>query len=423
MTDTKISNQPLPNSNPVAEIITIGGELLKGSAINTNARFLARELTALGFRVKRQSSCDDCENAIRHELDVSLQNAELIVITGGLGPTPDDVTRDSIAKYFRVPLVFSQKQFDRIKVLYSKFGRRVPALVKCEAMFPQNAKPLINDYGIAMGFAIPLGQKLIITLPGVPREMEKMFSSVVLQLLRKHFLFLKAIPAMRVNLTGISEPAVMKALGKDFFDDPFDFGIYPYPGEVSICIQARSRPVIDRLRRKIAGRLSDFIYGWDETSLSEVVGRLLMRRNKTLAIAESCTGGLMAAEITNAPGASRYFKGAVTAYDNAIKKSLVGVDSDLIERKGAVSKEVAVALASGVRKVMRTSFGVGITGIAGPAGGSKAKPVGTVFVAIASAKGTLVWRDHFVGDRQQVRIRTVKKTLERIWRAVKCTTR
>ncbi len=402
-----------------AEILTIGAELLKGTTLNTNAQYLGRELTALGFSVHRQTACPDTCDAIADGLRQALIRSRLVILTGGLGPTPDDLTRQSVAAYFGVPLVFSQSQYLRIKRIYAERGKRVPSTVRIEAMFPQNSVPLINRYGVALGFYIPQGEALVVVLPGVPDELVRMFENGVGRLIQKHFADLKPGYRFQVNMVGISEPEVMRRLGKDFFDDDCEFGIYPYPGEVSVHIGTRKRPALLRLKRKTRTRLRDVIYGWGTEGLSQVVGSLLLKKKQNVAVAESCTGGLLAAEMTKVPGCSRYFEGALTAYQNRLKTSLLGVSPHLLAEKGAVSGEVALAMAEGVRKLMRSDYGIGVTGIAGPEGGSARKPVGTVFMAVAGPRKRLVYHALFRGDRRQVQIRSVKKALEMLWRALR----
>ncbi|MDD5218735.1 MAG: molybdopterin-binding protein [Candidatus Omnitrophica bacterium] len=291
-----------------AEIITIGSELLKGSTLNTNAQFLSRELTQLGFSVNLQISCDDQIYAIATHLGQALLRSDVIIVTGGLGPTPDDVTRDALAQYFKVPLLFSKSQYGQIKKLYGRHLLKVPALVRKEAMYPENAIPLINRFGIALGFYIPLRQKILIALPGVPRELESMMLTLIKPLLKRFFPDLETKPKIVARTVGVSEPEVMRKLGKSFFKDNFEFGIYPETGEVALRIYADHQSIIDRLSRHIRKKLRDSLYALEEISLSAAVGKLLQSRNRTLAVAESCTGGLLSSEITRIAGASRYFK-------------------------------------------------------------------------------------------------------------------
>lgn len=407
-----------------AEILTIGDEILKGTVINTNGAFLGEALSGLGFRVVCQRACPDDERAIAEHISDAIARADLVVITGGLGPTPDDVTRQSIAGFFKVPLIFSREQFALIRGFYSRRGKRVPPLVKLEAMFPRNADPLVNKHGIALGFSIPCGEKLMVVLPGVPSEMKKMFAELVEPLLRKRYPGLRARHNLIVKIAGVSEPRIMERLGMHFFSEEFDFGIYPHGGDVTIRLQASSRAVIGRLKKHISRVLKKDIYAFEETTLAASVGALLTRRKLTLAVAESCTGGLLAGRITSVPGSSRYFRGAVVAYGNDIKQSMAGVDAETLKKKGAVSAETAKALAEGVRSRFGSNYGIGITGIAGPKGGSVKKPVGTVYIALASPAGRpKVWHHEFWGDRIQVQERAVKRALELLWRTLTATKR
>ena len=402
--------------NPAASILTIGDELLKGSTLNTNAQFLGRELSGLGFCVKDQQSCRDSIQEIRTKLRAMFPVSELLMVSGGLGPTPDDRTRDAVAEFLGVPLIFSKSQFALIRKLYRQKKRRVPALVRQEALFPKQAIPLINRYGIALGFSVTARGRVLIALPGVPSELEKMFRAEVRPLLVRHFRELSTRPALTVRLVGISEPDVMRKLGRDFFKEVFDFGIYPDFGEVALRIQADQKQTVARARKKIKARLSRFLYAEGDFSLAAAVGKLLLRKNKTIAVAESCTGGLLASEITTNPGASRYFLGALTAYSNRIKESWLGVSHTVLAEKGAVSHETARALAASIRENMQASYGLAVTGIAGPGGGSPRKPVGLVYIALASASRIRVWKENFWGNRLQVQRKAVKKALEYLFR-------
>ena len=404
---------------PSAAILSVGNEVLRGSVVNTNAAFLGRELTSLGFEVVSHGVCADSKEAIRFRLGEVIRRADVIIMMGGLGPTPDDVTRDGIAAYFKVPLVFSSEQYGRLEKIYKRFGKRIPLIVKREAFYPKNAKPLINRFGIALGFSIQAQKNLVIALPGVPSELENMYFDVVLPVLKKQFPGLVKTPKLVVRMTGIPETEVMKKLGKDFFDEPFDFGIYPAAGEVAIRILAENPAILTRAKKKIAARLKDRIYAWDETPLSSVIGNILTKRKRTLAIAESCTGGLLASRITDCPGASAYFRGAMVAYHAAVKIQL-GVPRSLIKKYGEVSKEVAMELAKGVCIQAGSDYGIGITGIAGPGGGSAKKPVGLVYIALASpGEKPRVWKHNFWGERHQVRDKAAAKALEYLWRKIR----
>ncbi|MFH1799303.1 MAG: CinA family nicotinamide mononucleotide deamidase-related protein [Candidatus Omnitrophota bacterium] len=403
---------------PTAAILSVGNEVLRGSVVNTNAAFLGRELSGLGFEVISHGVCPDSMEAIRFRLGEVLRRVDLVIMMGGLGPTPDDVTREGIAAHFKVPLVFSARQYSHLQKVYKRYGKRIPPLVKREAFYPENAKPLVNRFGIALGFLVETGSKIVIALPGVPSELQNMYFDVVLPFLKKKYGNLFKSRKLIVRIVGISEPDVMKRLGKDFFDDPFDFGIYPSAGEIAICILSEKTTVLGRLKRKIATRLKNWIYGWDETPLSIVIGKILTRKKQTLAVAESCTGGLLASRITAYSGASAYFRGGVITYHADVKTDL-GVPKTLIRERGEVSAEVASLLAKSVRIRMGSNFGVGITGIAGPGGGSSRKPVGLVYIGLASPDGTVrTWKHVFWGERHQIQEKAATKALEYLWRKI-----
>jgi nicotinamide-nucleotide amidase len=399
-----------------AAVLTVGDELLKGCTLNTNARFIGECLSELGFRVVAQASCPDDKKMIAARLAEALGAAELVIVTGGLGPTPDDVTREAIADFFRVPLALSKVQHARILRYFRARRKRMPAIVRREACFPVNADPLVNRHGIALGFSIDCGRRLIVVLPGVPSEMEKMFRELVVPLLRLKFPGARPAAQLTAKIAGLSEPDIMRKLGRDFFDEPFDFGIYPAPSETTIRIQTATRPARERVRRRLKARLGASVFALEDISLARAVGARLRARRATLAAAESCTGGLFAAEITQVPGASRYFKGGITAYSDRVKAEALDVDPAMLRLKGAVSRQTALALARGVRRKLRATYGVGITGIAGPSGGSARKPVGTVFIAVAGPEGASAREFHFWGDRGQIREKAAKKALDLLWR-------
>ena len=403
---------------PVAELITIGSEVLNGCVLNTNAQYLGCRLTDLGFEVRAQSACPDTIAAICASLELAMRRADLIFLSGGLGPTPDDVTRDAAAEFFKEPLVFSKQQFRLIRLHYRRFGSSVPEIVKREACFPKSAIPLLNHYGIALGFCLKKHSRVLIVLPGVPSELEKMFEGAVVPLLKREFKIRKK-PSLVVRIAGLSEPEIMRRLKKDFFEEPFDFGIYPMAGEVTLRLKAERGAMLSRLRAKIKKRIGDFVYAYEDRGLAETVGGLLSKRRKTLAVAESCTGGQLASAITDVPGASRYFLGGVVAYDNGVKIRDLGVGRGLIKKRGAVSEEVALAMARGVSQKIGSSYGIGITGIAGPAGGGKKKPVGLVMIGLSGPRVSRTWRHEFWGRRSEVQEKAVKKALQYLWRELR----
>ncbi|MBI4372579.1 MAG: CinA family nicotinamide mononucleotide deamidase-related protein [Candidatus Omnitrophica bacterium] len=398
------------------ELVTIGSELLNGSTLNTNAQFLAKRVTALDMDVVYQVSCRDKEREILDTLSRAFSRADLIIVTGGLGPTPDDLTRETVAKFFGCGLKFDALQYRHIVRYFKSLGRAAPSMTRREAFLPEAAKPLLNRYGIALGFYVFRAGKLLIVLPGVPRELSKMYDSHVHRLIQKMFKDRPRSFWIEAEIAGLYETQVMRKLGAGFFKDrKFDFGIYPKVGEVGIRIKTQDAGLASSLRRELVKKLGHYLYSFEGKSFSSVIGDQFIRQNKSLSIAESCTGGLLAEKITDSPGASRYFKGGLVAYSNQIKTRELGIRAALIARYGAVSKEAARAMAQAIRSRYQTSIGIGLTGIAGPSGGTKTKPVGLVYVAISDAKMTKVFKLRMSGDRAKIRLQATKKTLFLLW--------
>ena len=405
---------------PKAELLTIGTELVRGSVINTNAAYLGQELTKLGFDVHAQSACSDNAMDIKSSLRLALARSDVILITGGLGPTPDDITRDTLADYFHSSLVFSPSQFKLIRRYYQKRNKAVPSIVRKEACLPAVAKPVLNQFGIALGFLIEEKGRILIALPGVPGELVRLFEHHVKAYLQKRFPFLRPASVLMVKTVGLSEPAIMQKLGSSFFRiGDFQFGIYPKMAEVGIRIYSDSKRISRLLRQYVKRKLGPHIYSFSDETLIAVVSRKLVKRRWSISVAESCTGGRLSSELTKITGASAYFPGGVVTYSNKVKEEILSIPPQVISKFGAVSKQTALAMADRVRRQFMTTLGLAITGIAGPAGGSHRKPIGLVHVAICSASRSKVWEDRFIGDRGQIQDRAVKKALEYLWRWIR----
>lgn len=401
---------------PTCELVTIGSELLNGSVLNTNAQFLARRISALHIDVVHQVSCRDKEEEILDALSLAFRRSDLIIATGGLGPTPDDITREAVAKFFHCGLKFDRGQYRHI-VHYFKSLRRITSFItRREAFFPEVAKPLLNHFGIALGFYVTQKGKLLIVLPGVPRELINMYESKVQNLIKQKFKNRMPTYVLEARVAGLYETQIMRKLGSQFFKGrTFDFGIYPEIGEVTIRIKAKEKHLISVLRHELSQKLGRSLYSFDGLSLVALMGQKLLRKKWTLAVAESCTGGLLASRITDISGASRYFKGGVVVYSNQTKHDALKISNELIRSKGAVSKSVAKAMAEAVRKELSTSMGCAITGIAGPEGGTRMKPVGLVYLGISDPKRTRVFEFRFSGDRAKIKLQAVQKALLLLW--------
>lgn len=394
------------------ELITIGSELLNGAVLNTNAQYLANRISKLNIDVVHQASCCDQEDEIVACLGEAFSRADLIVVTGGLGPTPDDITREAIARYFRCELRFDPQQFKQITRYFKRVQKSPPFMTRREAFRPEIAKPLINRFGIALGFYIEIGEKLLVVLPGVPRELINMYETLVEKLICKKFKHRTPVHVLEAHILGLYETDVMRKLKKTFFKNrTFDFGIYPAIGEVTIRIKSPDLKLIRVLKRDIKQRLGQFVYSFENQTLPEILGEKLTAKRLSLAVAESCTGGLLSERLTSASGASRFFKGGLTAYSNEVKHKKLGVSAELIRKYGAVSKEVAKDMARRVREHFKTSIGISITGIAGPTGGTVKKPVGLVYIGISDSKRTVASEFHFTGERSKVRLQAAQKAM------------
>ncbi len=394
------------------ELITIGSELLNGSVLNTNAQFLSNRITKLNIDVVHQVTCRDREGEIVECLRTAFGRSDLIIVTGGLGPTPDDITREAIACYFRCELKFDAGQYRQIVAYFKRVRKTPPFMTKREAYRPEIAKPLINRFGIALGFYIETKGKLLVVLPGVPRELINMYETTVEQLVVRKFKDRIPVHVLEARIVGLYETEIMRKLKNSFFKNrAFEFGIYPEIGEVIIRIKSPEKGLISTLRREMSQRLGFNLYNFDGQTLPEVLGQKLVTKKLTLSVAESCTGGLLSERLTNASGASKFFKGGVIAYSNEIKKEKIGIPAEDLKKYGAVSKEVAQKLAQGVRLRLNTSLGISITGIAGPTGGSKKKPVGLVYIGISDRTKTHVWQYQLSGERSKVRLQAAQKAL------------
>uniref|UniRef100_A0A832H0M5 CinA-like protein n=1 Tax=Oscillatoriales cyanobacterium SpSt-402 TaxID=2282168 RepID=A0A832H0M5_9CYAN len=375
---------------PIAEIICVGTELLLGDILNSNAQFLAQELAALGIAHYYQSVVGDNPERINRVVRTACDRANLLIFTGGLGPTPDDLTHEALATCFGVPLVEHPEILEDITQKFSQRGRVMTANNRKQALLPQGARVLTNSSGSAPGIIWqPQPDITILTFPGVPAEMKLMWRDVAVPYLKQTGWVQKTVYSRLLRFWGISESALAEKV-TPFFDlqNPT---VAPYAnlGEVKLRISAmaESETVAQAMIAPIEQQLRTIggldCYGADTDSLASVVGQLLQALGHTLAVAESCTGGGLGAMITAVSGSSSYFWGGVVSYDNSVKVELLGVNLDDLAEYGAVSHEVAKQMAVGVRDRLKTTWGLSITGVAGPTGGSDEKPVGLVYIGLA----------------------------------------
>ncbi|MSR64918.1 MAG: competence/damage-inducible protein A [Verrucomicrobiae bacterium] len=405
------------------EIINTGTELLLGAVVNTHQSYMARALLPLGLTVQRQVTVGDDPLLIRGAFAEAIKRAGLVIATGGLGPTSDDITRDVVADLTGRRLVFHQEIMDRIEARFRHRRFPMPASVRVQAMVPEGAIVLTNNNGTAPGLALEHKTKWLILLPGPPRELKPMFEDIVLPLLREK-LTLPIVDARTFRTCGIGESMVEEIVGTQLLALPgCEVGYCARPSEVDVRIvvrahsQTEARAMADRAEDIIRQNLREWIFGTGEDRLEAVIVKTLAAKKATLAVAESCTGGLLAHRITNVPGSSEMFVNGCVTYTNASKTRLVGVPATLIEQHGAVSDPVARAMAEGVRTSSGTDYGIGITGIAGPSGGTTEKPIGLVYIALATPTETRCIEQRINYDRETFKFVATQYALDLLRRA------
>ncbi len=407
-----------------AEIVAIGTELLLGFVVNSDTAFLGRTLAECGINCFRHVTVGDNPGRLRQALEEALERSDLVITCGGLGPTVDDITLETTAEVTGRPLLLDREILRQIKHRFALRGIRMPKSNLRQAMIPQGAVAFPNSVGTAPGFLLRVPglrpgtlSKILVALPGPPAELIPMVRRWLIPRL-KRYAGGWVILSKTLKLTGITESEVDAKI-RDLLamEGATTLGIYAHPAQVDLRITAKAsgraaagRQIVQvegRLRR----RLGKLIFGADEETLEKVVGKLLKHKRLTLGVAESCTGGLIGHRITEVPGSSDYFRGGVVAYANELKASSLGVSPHLLARYGAVSAQVAKAMAQGVRRLTGAKVGLSVTGIAGPTGGSRAKPVGLVFIALSTPRGTQSHRCLFSGNRSTVKFKASQTAL------------
>ncbi len=400
----------------LAELITIGNELLSGKTTDTNAAWLGRKLNLLGIKVTRITSVQDTKQDILEILEETSTRSDLIILSGGLGPTSDDVTKPALCEFFNTGLIFSPEIFSHIESLLEKRNCPVNEYNRRQAEVPESAIILFNDEGTAPGLLFKKESRIYISLPGVPFELKTLFEERVVPELKAYF----ALPFIhsRTVLTQGSFEANLAELLKDFEAElPPDVSIsyLPSPGIIKLHLRTTGNdPMllgknIDNQILKLQKIIPEYITGFDDDTLEKVIGKILGRGSYTLSVAESCTGGAIASLITSVPGSSGYFKGGIVAYSNEIKRDQLAIDKFLIDKYGAVSKQVVEDMATNVRLLFNSTYSIAISGIAGPSGGTNEKPVGTIWIAV-SGMGSLVSSKFRFGDNRQRNIARASAT-------------
>jgi nicotinamide-nucleotide amidase len=400
------------------ELLSIGSELTSGQNLDTNSQWLSRRLAEIGIPVGWHTTvADDLEMNIE-AFRIATRRAGLVLATGGLGPTQDDLTREALAQLAGVELVLDQPSLEVIQGMFRRFGRAMPERNRVQALFPAGSEPLPNDRGTAPGVWMRVGDCYVAAMPGVPPEMFAMFEKQVRPRLLSLGLGGGVLLQRKINAFGAGESAVeSKLLDLTRRGHVPEVGITVSGATISLRILARAATAaeaqvqIEPVERTIRERLGDLVFGAEEEELQHAVGKLLVEQRKTLAVAESVTGGLIAERLTGVPGASAWFRGGVVAYDNRLKVELLGVPQQLIDEKGAVIAEVAEALAVGCRTRLRTDLAVSTVGIAGPGGATPDKPIGLVYAGLAWDGGSSSASFSWVGSRDEIRSRCAKMAL------------
>ena len=400
-----------------ASIVSIGNELLSGQTVDTNAAYLSGELLSIGIPVVSSYTIGDDTDAIVRALNLAAADADVVLATGGLGPTDDDLTRQGLASFLGAELQLQTELLDRIQNFFTKRNLQMSERNKIQAYIPAGAKALANPLGTAPGIMTEAKGKLLVALPGVPSEMKRMFAESVLPELQR-FAGTQAVVVRKLKCFGAGESTIAEMLGpvsqrgrNPLINFTVEYGIITLHIVAAAEDKKKALDMAEKDEKLLRDKLGELVYGTGEQTLAEVVGEKLARQKMTIAVAESCTGGTLAGLLTDISGASRYFTHGWITYSNTAKTGELGVPADLIEKYGAVSEQVAQAMAQGARKKARTDFAIGITGIAGPAGGTEQKPVGLVYISVDSDNGWDTKRCLFSGDRRFIRLRAAQTAL------------
>jgi nicotinamide-nucleotide amidase len=405
-----------------AHIITIGDEILIGQTLNTNTAYIGSRLIELSIDIKKTSVVGDNEKHILNEFKECFNENDLVIVTGGLGPTHDDITRKCIVKFFNTQLVLNEDVLKDVKNIFSRRGRQVTKLNEDQALVPKNAKVIRNKLGTAPGVWIEKDNKIFIVMPGVPFEMKEMMSSYIMpnlqeKLGKQEFVSTRLI----LQTTGIPESFLFERLGNiDELLNGAAMAFLPSHYGVKLRITVKDKSIeatnnrLTEIEQKIRNKVGRFVFAKGEETLEEVVGRLLKERELSISLAESCTGGNISNLLTNISGSSDYFERGVVSYSNGSKVEMLQVDEDTIQKYGAVSPEVAQQMSKGIKSISCTDLGLSITGILGPTGATPDKPIGLVFISLCDNKSCIVKKFLFGEDRLLNKQRATQAALDMI---------
>ncbi|MGO9480604.1 MAG: competence/damage-inducible protein A [Candidatus Kryptoniota bacterium] len=402
-----------------AAIITIGDELLIGQVTNTNAAFMGQKMSEIGIEVSRMVVVGDQYDEIMNVFKEYRSAVDAILVTGGLGPTHDDITKKVVADFFDTKLIMDNAVLENVRDRLSKRNITLRKVNEEQALVPEGCEVLMNHWGTAPGILFEKGNEVFVVMPGVPHEMQNIMTEYVVPRLRA-----KAVGQVIVHrvlkTTGIAESSLYELIGnvEEILGDKAKLAFLPSQFGVRLRItvnaptKAGADSIIAGVEQKIRSKAGKYIYSEGEIDLEEIVGRLLAERRLTLSVAESCTGGYISHRITNISGSSAYFDRGVVTYSNEAKVEMLHVPEDIIKKSGAVSEEVAAAMAEGIRKISGTDIGISVTGIAGPTGGTPDKPVGLVYIGLADHAGTAVKKYLFPDERVRFKDRASQAALE-----------
>ena len=401
-----------------AEIITIGDEILIGQIVDSNSAWIAEQFNLSGIEIYQITSVHDDRDHIKNTIREAEKKVDLILLTGGLGPTKDDITKETLCEYFNTKLVLHEPSLEHIKKRFQKQNIDLNKLNRDQALVPEACTVLPNKAGTAPGMWFEKNDTIIVSIPGVPFEMKYFVENEILPRLRKSGKT-KAIFHKTIQTQGLPESMLAERIEQweTCLPQNIKLAYLPNPMAIRLRLSAVGKDMnllkkqVEEEIEKLKEIIPENLFGFDNETLSEVIGRQLREAGKKLAVAESCTGGFISHLITSIPGSSEYYNGAVTAYSNAIKQSLLGVSSSSLNKYGAVSEQVAREMAIGAKKVFRSDYALATTGIAGPGGGSEEKPVGTIWIAVAGQNDVLAQKFVFGDNRERNIIRSSQTAL------------
>ncbi|MCF7810334.1 competence/damage-inducible protein A [bacterium] len=406
------------------ELISIGDEILIGHTLDTNSNWIANKLASNGLRLRWLSVIGDNDSDLKHQLKRAWNRADIILLTGGLGPTHDDITRPVIAKFFEDEIVTKPEILADLRERFAKRGLEMPANAEIMAEFPKRAKAIRNNHGAAPGIQYNIGEQKLFAMPGVPREMKGMFDDFILPIITS--LGDSTYKLKLIQTAGTGESHLEELIGSLSGIEPVQLAFLPSIDHgVTLRISMAANDIdlveekLDNALKYISQRIDRYIYAFGGISLEETLIGILRQRGMRLALAESCTGGLVADRIVSVPGSSDVFDRGFVTYSNESKIVMLGINPEIIEKHGAVSSETALAMAESAKDHAGVDIAASVTGIAGPTGGSPEKPVGLVYIAVADKNGSDVKRFRFTGDRQDNRSRSAFSVLVKLWQRLK----